>query len=293
VAYACGISSSGSGFVIAEDRVVTNAHVVAGVDRPVVELPGREARDGQVVYFDPVDDIAVIAVDDLEADPLEVAPVLPAGSSAAVQGYPHGGPFESMSAAVLAVGIVPVPDIYDDSSHPREIYTLDANVRPGNSGGPLFNLQGEVIGVLGPNGIGKTTFVKLLAGLEKPDEGVHDLKLRVSYKPQYLQAGQGITVEDSFENAKIDAQVFEREIDKKLNIRALYDKKLSELSGGELQKVAVSLCLSRNDADLFLLDEPSAFIDVEDRLNVAEIIKDFVRLFVLINIILVKKIWKI
>ncbi len=148
VAYACGISSSGSGFVIAEDRVVTNAHVVAGVDRPVVELPGREARDGEVVYFDPVGDIAVIAVDDLDADPLDVVSVLPAGSSAAVQGYPHGGPFESMSAAVLAVGVVPVPDIYDDSSHPREIYTLDANVRPGNSGGPLLTAQGDVAGLV-------------------------------------------------------------------------------------------------------------------------------------------------
>lgn len=148
VAYACGLSSSGSGFVIAEDRVVTNAHVVAGVDNPIVELPGRAARDGRVVYFDPVGDIAVIAVTDLEADPLAVAPVLPAGSSAAVQGYPHGGPFESMPAAVLAVGTAPVPDIYDGSSTPREIYTLEANVRPGNSGGPLLTAEGDVAGLV-------------------------------------------------------------------------------------------------------------------------------------------------
>lgn len=148
VAYACGISSSGSGFVIAQDRVVTNAHVVAGVDQPIVELPGREARDGQVVYFDPIGDIAVIAVDDLDAEPLEVVPVLAPGSAAAVQGYPHGGPFESMSAAVLAIGMVPVPDIYDDSSNPREIYTLDANVRPGNSGGPVLTAAGDVAGLV-------------------------------------------------------------------------------------------------------------------------------------------------
>ncbi|CDJ99316.1 Trypsin-like serine protease, typically periplasmic, contain C-terminal PDZ domain (fragment) [Microbacterium sp. C448] len=148
VAYACGLSSSGSGFVIGADRVVTNAHVVAGVDRPVVELPGREARDGRVVYFDPIGDIAVIAVDDLDAEPLDVVPVLPAGSSAAVQGYPHGGPFESMSAAVLAVGTVPVPDIYDESSNLREIYTLEANVRPGNSGGPLLTADGDVAGLV-------------------------------------------------------------------------------------------------------------------------------------------------
>ena len=148
VAYACGVSSSGSGFVIAEDRVVTNAHVVAGVDQPVVELPGQEARDGKVVYFDPIGDIAVIAVTDLDATPLDVSPVLSPGASAAVQGYPHGGPFESMSAAVLAVGTVPVPDIYEGSSTLREIYTLDADVRPGNSGGPLLTADGDVAGLV-------------------------------------------------------------------------------------------------------------------------------------------------
>ena len=152
----------------------------------------------------------------------------------------------------------------------KKFPNFSLSAEPGN----LY--EGEVIGILGANATGKTTFVKMLAGLLQADNCPINLKLKVSYKPQYLQAGQGITVEDSFENAKIDAQVFEREIDKKLNIRALYDKKLSELSGGELQKVAVSLCLSRNDADLFLLDEPSAFIDVEDRLKVADVMKSIV-----------------
>ncbi|MFG6502599.1 MarP family serine protease [Microbacterium sp. P05] len=148
VAYACGISASGTGFVAAPDRVVTNAHVVAGVDQPVVELPGRVAREGRVVYFDPVDDLAVIAVDDLDADPLPVVPTLGLGATAVVQGYPYGGPFTSGAAQVLSVGTAPVPDIYDDASTGREIYALSATVRPGNSGGPLLTPAGEVAGVV-------------------------------------------------------------------------------------------------------------------------------------------------
>ncbi|MDQ1137097.1 S1-C subfamily serine protease [Microbacterium sp. SORGH_AS 1204] len=147
-AYACGVTSSGSGFVVASDRVVTNAHVVAGVDTPVVELPGRPAREGRVVYFDPIDDIAVVAVDGLDAAPLPVASTLGVGSSAVVQGYPGGGPFSSGSAQVLSEGTVPVPDIYDSSSSARDIYALAAIVRPGNSGGPLLTTSGEVAGLV-------------------------------------------------------------------------------------------------------------------------------------------------
>lgn len=148
IAYACGTGSTGSGFVIAPDRVVTNAHVVAGVDTPVVELPGRDAREGRVVYFDPVDDLAVIAVDGLAATPLAVAPRLEARAPAAVQGYPHGGPLTSIAATVLSVGTVPVPDVYARSAAPREIYALAADVQPGNSGGPLLTEDGEVAGVV-------------------------------------------------------------------------------------------------------------------------------------------------
>ena len=147
-AYACGITASGSGFVVSDGRVVTNAHVVAGVDAPLVELPGRPAREGRVVYFDPVDDLAVIAVDDLDATALPVVPALAIGSAAVVQGYPYGGPFTSGNAQVVSEGTVPVPDIYGDQSAPREIYALDAVVRPGNSGGPLLTPTGEVAGVV-------------------------------------------------------------------------------------------------------------------------------------------------
>lgn len=147
-AYACGRGSSGTGFVVAEDRVVTNAHVVAGVDTPIVELPGVAAREGRVVYFDPIDDLAVIAVDGLGAAALPLSATLAAGAAAVVQGYPYGGPFTMVPAGVLSVGTASVPDVYDTSWNPREIYSLEAVVRPGNSGGPLLTGDGEVAGVV-------------------------------------------------------------------------------------------------------------------------------------------------
>ncbi|MDR7381005.1 MarP family serine protease [Promicromonospora iranensis] len=148
IAYACGKSSTGSGFVVATDRLVTNAHVVAGVDRPVIELPGGAVQEGRVVYFDAVDDLAVIAVDGLAADPLGIAPTLTAGDPAVVQGYPYGGPFTSGSAGVVSVSTVRVPDAYGAGAAPREVYSLAAEVRPGNSGGPLLTTGGEVAGVI-------------------------------------------------------------------------------------------------------------------------------------------------
>ncbi|MGN8550971.1 UNVERIFIED_CONTAM: MarP family serine protease [Microbacterium sp. SLM126] len=147
-AFSCGRSSTGSGFVVAPDRIVTNAHVVAGVERPLVELPGVAAREGRIVYFDPIDDLAVIAVDGLGVAPLPFATTLPAGSPAVVQGYPLGGPFTMVGAGVLSAGTVPIPDIYDESAAPREIYDLRAAVRPGNSGGPLLTEDGAVAGVV-------------------------------------------------------------------------------------------------------------------------------------------------
>jgi S1-C subfamily serine protease len=147
VAYACGVSSTGSGFVVAEDRIVTNAHVVAGVESVVVELPNEPARDGVVVYFDPADDLAVIAVD-VDAAALPVVDPLAEGDSGAVQGYPHGGPFETEPASVVSVGTITAQDIYGGGGSDREIYALAAEVVPGNSGGPLLTPEGEVAGVV-------------------------------------------------------------------------------------------------------------------------------------------------
>jgi S1-C subfamily serine protease len=148
IAYACGKSSTGSGFVVAPDRLVTNAHVVAGVDRPVVELPDSAALEGRVVYFDPVDDLAVIAVEGMTAEPLDMAPTLTTGDRAVVQGYPYGGPFTSTSAGVLGVNTARVPGAYGGRGANREIYSLAAVVRPGNSGGPVLTTDGRIAGVI-------------------------------------------------------------------------------------------------------------------------------------------------
>lgn len=147
-AYACGVAQAGSGFVVADDRVVTNAHVLAGVTEPVVEAPNGETLAGTIVYFDPVDDLAVIAVPGLSAAPLPLGGTVPSGTDGAVQGYPYGGPFSSGAAGVISVRTSPVEDIYGQSSSPREVYTLAADVREGNSGGPLLSLDGSVIGVV-------------------------------------------------------------------------------------------------------------------------------------------------
>ncbi|MFH1663366.1 MAG: ribosome biogenesis/translation initiation ATPase RLI [archaeon] len=131
--------------------------------------------------------------------------------------------------------------------------------------------QGEVIGIVGGNALGKTTFVRMLAGEIKPDNTELNFNSRISFKPQQLKSGKG-TVRQLFSLPEINREIFSSEFEKKLSLNSLMDSELSKLSGGELQKVAVAFCLSR-EADIFLLDEPSAFVDVEDRLKIAEAIR--------------------
>lgn len=147
-AYACGQNQTGTGFVVAPDRIVTNAHVVAGVDQPIVEAPNGQALEGWVVYLDPVDDLAVVAVDGLSAATLALSPDLPVGADAAVSGYPFGGPATMGAAEVLARSTEGIPDIYGSARHLRDVYTLAAVVQPGNSGGPLLATDGRVAGVV-------------------------------------------------------------------------------------------------------------------------------------------------
>lgn len=146
LAAACGTVPSGTGFVVAEGMVMTNAHVIAGVSTPMVELPGEPARDGQVVYFDPVDDLAVIAAD-VQAPPLPLTDAA-TGDSAVVHGYPYGGPPSTVPAGVAAIGTFQVPDIYGQSPTERSMTTLQAEIESGNSGGPVLSSDGEVIGVV-------------------------------------------------------------------------------------------------------------------------------------------------
>lgn len=132
--------------------------------------------------------------------------------------------------------------------------------------------RSTVIGVLGENGMGKTTFVKMLAGVLRPDEGGVSDKVKVSYKPQYLDVQSDELVMNVLEEAtrKYDAQVIVP-----LEIRPLLLKPLNTLSGGELQRVMIAKCLSQ-DADLYLLDEPSAYLDIEQRLAFSKVVRDVV-----------------
>jgi S1-C subfamily serine protease len=147
-AYQCGQNQTGTGFVVSPGRVVTNAHVVAGVPEPVVEIPGGGALPGRIVYFDNQHDLAVLAVDGLRTAPLPLSSGLPAGSPAAFAGYPHGGPFQSKPATVQDIATVLVPDIYGNNPAPEDVYRLAGDVQPGNSGGPLLTTDGQVAGVI-------------------------------------------------------------------------------------------------------------------------------------------------
>jgi S1-C subfamily serine protease len=146
----CGRGQEGSGVVVAPQRVVTNAHVVAGVDTPTVQVGGTgERRAARVVLFDPQKDIAVLAVPGLRATPLRLAPSdLVHGDDAVVAGFPRNGPFAAGAARVRAVLSAVGEDIYGKPGVTREVYSLYANVQQGNSGGPLLNTSGHVAGIV-------------------------------------------------------------------------------------------------------------------------------------------------
>lgn len=136
--------------------------------------------------------------------------------------------------------------------------------------------KGEVVGILGPNGIGKSTYIKILAGVEKPTTGNLEHKLRISYKPQYLKADSDVTVQGLLRSVThdFDTSFYQSEILRPMGLESLLDQALTELSGGELQRAAITACLSR-DADLYLLDEPSAHLDVEQRMLAAKVMRRF------------------
>ncbi|MEW2634158.1 MarP family serine protease [Streptomyces sp. NPDC048389] len=152
-ATSCGKVLEGTGFVFDERRVMTNAHVVGGVDEPTVQI-GGEGRlyDAKVVLYDWQRDIAVLDVPDLQARPLEFADFeegdAESGDSAIVAGFPENGSYDVRSARVRGRINANGPDIYHRGTVRRDVYSLFATVRQGNSGGPLLTTDGKVYGVI-------------------------------------------------------------------------------------------------------------------------------------------------
>jgi ATP-binding cassette subfamily E protein 1 len=139
--------------------------------------------------------------------------------------------------------------------------------------------RGEIVGIIGANALGKTTFMRMLAGVDKPDSGRMDVAATISYKPQYLNQDYDGDVRSLMYMAylsPIEGSSVEQQIIIPMGIKKLYEKNVKNLSGGELQKVAVAASLLRQ-ADIYALDEPSAFLDAEDRIAVSKFLQRFIR----------------
>jgi S1-C subfamily serine protease len=148
VAPSCSRQIDGSGFVYADDRVMTNAHVLAGVTDPVVAAEGRE-YDARPVYIDEETDIAVLAVPGLPQVPLAFAAApVDTGADSIIMGYPGGGSLYVGPARVRDRGEISGPDFRNAQTVVRDVYALYGQVRAGNSGGPLFDPTGHVLGVV-------------------------------------------------------------------------------------------------------------------------------------------------
>ncbi len=144
----CGRILEGTGFAFGRSTVMTNAHVVAGVDNPVVTV-GDNSYRSEVVHYDPQVDVAVLRVPRLNLAPLRFATTPAAsGDSAAVLGFPENGPYDVQPARVRDQQTLRSPDIYSEGTVSRDAYSIHARVRQGNSGGPLVNSEGDVLGVI-------------------------------------------------------------------------------------------------------------------------------------------------
>jgi S1-C subfamily serine protease len=148
LANGCQKVLEGTGFVVRQGRVMSNAHVVAGADSVTVESDGT-TYDAKVVSYDPNADISILDVPNLPAQALQFAETPgKSGTDAVVLGYPGGGSFVATPARIREVIELNGPDIYRTTTVTREVYTIRGTVRQGDSGGPLIDLQGRVLGVV-------------------------------------------------------------------------------------------------------------------------------------------------
>jgi ATP-binding cassette subfamily E protein 1 len=141
--------------------------------------------------------------------------------------------------------------------------------------------KGETVVIIGENGTGKTTFLKMLAGVLKPDKGSANVMAKVSYKPQFITRDFDGTVNEfimNYSGRYTGEQLLKQTFYQPLGIEHLFEKPIAELSGGELQRVHIAACLTKR-ADLYLIDEPAAFLDVEERIKVARIIRNAASLY--------------
>ncbi|MFB6101848.1 MAG: ribosome biogenesis/translation initiation ATPase RLI [Haloplanus sp.] len=251
--------------------------------RLVRELADEEDRSMLVVEHD-------LAVLDLLADRLHVAYGEPGaygvitdpksvrnGINEYLQGYldnenmrirPNEITFEEHAPreSVTGTPLIDYPDL--EKSYGEGEFSLTVE------GGTIY--QSEVLGVVGPNGIGKSTLAKLFAGSLAPDEGSLDFRLDIAYKPQYVEVDQPMRV-DTFLSSITDdfgTSFWNTEIARPLQLERIMEQQLTDLSGGERQRVAIAACLSE-DADLYVLDEPSAHLDVEQRVQATSAIRRY------------------
>ncbi|MDO9326452.1 MAG: ribosome biogenesis/translation initiation ATPase RLI [Methanoregula sp.] len=167
---------------------------------------------------------------------------------------------------------------HDKGSNREDLFVIPAMTKEYESfhltvsGGTVKS--GEVLGIVGANGMGKSTFAKLLAGVETPTTGKMETSLRISYKPQYIKADTTDSVEMYLRRCttKFDTSYYQHEIIESLSLEPILQSSVDSLSGGELQRVTIAACLSK-EADLYILDEPSAHLDVEQRVKVTRMIK--------------------
>ena len=149
IAEECGTRLTGSGFVVGQDLIVTNAHVVAGVNNPTLRVKGKgKAFEGTVVYFDPARDVAIIRTKDFPSVALRISEPLSRSDSSVVAGFPGGGPLTLIPARVRSVSESTGTDIYGKAEVTREIYAISADIKQGDSGAPLFALDGTVAGLV-------------------------------------------------------------------------------------------------------------------------------------------------